>query len=260
MGDLPTVAAPGTGLYRLARRNSGPFDAPDWAFVSERETFGGRFDDPRADLPFEQRFRVIYCASDRRGVFVETLAQFRRPLSFLSRLVVLDEDEPLDVSFVSASDPEDRSRGLVRADWRLQRAMGHTALESDLRFVDLGDGRTLQKLRLPLSRMAVTHGVADVDQSLILGPSRELTQQIALHIYEQSAGDGQPLYAGIRYVSRFGQDWECWAVFADRIRHVRGMPGPPQTVHPDDPDLLAIAALFSLTIETVEGSGQYYRP
>lgn len=92
-----------------------------------------------------------------------------------------------------------------------------------------------------------------------MGPSRNLTQEIARHIYEQEI-DGEPLYAGIRYISRLGQDWECWAVFADRIRHIRGMPGPPQTVHPDDPDLLAIAALFSLTIETVEGHGQFYRP
>ena len=43
-------------------------------------------------------------------------------------------------------------------------------------------------------------------------------------------------------------------------RHVAGMPALPQAIHPDDEDLLKIAALFDLTIETLGGSGYFYRP
>jgi hypothetical protein len=38
------------------------------------------------------------------------------------------------------------------------------------------------------------------------------------------------------------------------------MPGIPETIFPDDPDLLEVASIFRLTIETVEGYGHYYRP
>jgi hypothetical protein len=38
------------------------------------------------------------------------------------------------------------------------------------------------------------------------------------------------------------------------------MPGIAETIFPDDPDLLAVASIFRLTIETVEGHGRYYRP
>jgi hypothetical protein len=61
-------------------------------------------------------------------------------------------------------------------------------------------------------------------------------------------------------ISRLDQDWECWAIFADRICHIPGMPGIPETIFLYDPDLLEVASIFRLTIETVEGFGQYYRP
>ncbi len=38
------------------------------------------------------------------------------------------------------------------------------------------------------------------------------------------------------------------------------MPGIPETIFLYDPDLLEVASIFRLTIETVEGFGQYYRP
>ncbi|HET9662579.1 MAG TPA: hypothetical protein VFP05_19780 [Thermomicrobiales bacterium] len=60
--------------------------------------------------------------------------------------------------------------------------------------------------------------------------------------------------------TRLDQDWECWAIFANRIRHIPGMPGTPEPIFPDDPDLLEVASIFRLPIETVEGYGHYYRP
>lgn len=100
----------------------------------------------------------------------------------------------------------------------------------------------------------------DVDLSLVMGPGRELTQRISRHIYEQRDVLGAPRFAGIRYVSRLDSTWECWAVFADRMLHIPGMPDRPETIPPDDPDLLEIASLFRLTIETIDGSGRYLRP
>ena len=41
---------------------------------------------------------------------------------------------------------------------------------------------------------------------------------------------------------------------------MHGMPSLPDRIYPDDPDLLEIASIFRLTIETIDGSGHYYRP
>ena len=127
-------------------------------------------------------------------------------------------------------------------------------------FVDLGSVRTLQYLRDSVDIWSDDAGPPDIDLSVVMGPARKITQRISRHIYEQLDAQGVPAFAGIRYVSRLDQDWECWALFADRIQHIPGMPGLPETIYPDDPDLLEVASIFHLTIETLEGSGRYYRP
>lgn len=56
--------------------------------------------------------------------------------------------------------------------------------------------------------------------------------------------DGQPLYAGIRYLSRLSSDWECWAVF-DRV------PIEELTRRPilrEDAALNRIATLYGLKV------------
>jgi hypothetical protein len=44
------------------------------------------------------------------------------------------------------------------------------------------------------------------------------------------------------------------------MRHFPGMPGFPEPIFPDDPDFLEVASIFRLTIETIDGSGHFYRP
>jgi hypothetical protein len=259
--DFQTVETPLNGLYRVARRMAGPFEPASWSTTDRLGGFSSRFDDPRTDLEEEHRFRMIYCATDRQGALGETIADFRPPMMRLaSKLNTVSDDEPLEDSYPNTNDPADSSRGLVEAEWRAKRAMGHTVLERGLQFVDLGSARTLQQLRASFGDWAPDIAARDIDQSLVMGPSRDITQQIARYIYEQTDEIGVPLFAGIRYISRLDQGWECWAIFSDRIRHIPGRPGIAETIFPDDPDLLAVASIFRLTIETVEGHGRYYRP
>lgn len=260
MADFQTVEVPNSGIYRVGFRTPGPFIPADWSRAIGHRSFSGRFDDPRADLPESERFRVLYCASDRRGALGETLARFRPPVRLTSRLDAVTDDEPISTSYSRATDPDDPSRGLVEAEWRLKRAMGHTVLERGLPFVDLGSVRTLNQLRSAVDIWPTEAVIQDIDLGLVMGPGRELTQRISRHIHEQRDRLGLPRFAGIRYLSRLDQGWECWAVFTDRMRHIPGMPGMPATIFPDDPDLIEIASIFRLTIETIEGSGHYYRP
>lgn len=259
---LVSVPPPANGLYRLARGPADPFSPPEWDRAHEDGTFGNRFDDPTKDegRSDEERFRVIYCATQRTAMFGETLARFRPSLSLMSALDEIEDDEPLEVSLSGALDPDDRMRGLIDADWRLRRRIGHTILNPMLRFVDITDGETIHHLRTACAPLATRLNLGDIDLSVLTSQERRFTQGCARYIYDQSDGSGTPLFAGIHYPSRLDPEWECWAVFGDRVRHMPGYPGFPATPAPDDPDLVSVARLFGLTIEVISGLNHYIRP
>lgn len=258
--DLSIVSPPVTGLYRLAYAFPGPFELRSWENADPDGTFGNRFDDPALHLPTDERFQVFYCATQRHVTFAETLASLFPSLATLAGMASIQDDESVESVQIGAADPDDPHYGLVRADWRLPRVMGHTILQPKLQFVDLGTAQTSQYLRQPLAAQALAHGATDIDLSLLMDSRRGFTNIVARYIYELCNEDGTPRFAGIRYISRLDTSWECWAVFADRIEHISGMPSLPELIYPDDPDLLEIASIFQLAIETVAGSGHYYRP
>ncbi len=260
--QLVTVGPPTEGVYRLAHRLADPFAPPDWQYADEDGTFGNRFDDPGGveEADPTGRFRVIYCATQRAGAFGETLARFRLSLPLLAGLEAINDDESLEESLGGSVDPQDTHRGLIPADWRLRRHLGHTRLDPNLRFVDVDAGASIQHLRAPLAALAVKLGKRDVDLSVIAGAERPITQACARYIYEQVDDEGQPAFAGIRYLSRLNAQWECWAVFDDRLRHEPGFPSLPASIFPDDPDLETVAHLFEITIQNMSGHDSYSRP
>lgn len=258
--DLSSVPPPVDGLFRLAYAFPGPFELRSWENAGPDGTFGNRFDDPALHLPPEDRFQALYCATKRHVTFAETLAALRPSLATLAGLASIRDEEPIESMLFGSTDPSEVRYGLVRADWRLPRVMGHTILDPRLQFVDLGTARTSQHLRSALAAEALAHGATDIDQSLLMESRRGFTNIVARYVYELRNEEGTPRFAGIRYSSRLDSNWECWALFADRMEHVPGMPSLPEKIQPDDPDLVEIASIFRLTIETMEGSGHDYRP
>jgi hypothetical protein len=112
-------------------------------------------------------------------------------------------------------------------------------------FVDIGDAQTLKMFRRILAPTALTLNLPDLDFSALSGPARQLTQEAARFVYEQRAGGGVPLYAGIRYTSRLHRTWECWAVFADRLR----LTAPRvEFITAQDPGLLQAASVLGLRV------------
>src|SRR5688572_15752402 len=137
------------GIYRLARRTSDWFAPPDWSYAKEDGTFDNRFDDPSAarGVPSAERFRAIYAATERKAAFGETIAHFRPSLTLLAKLAAIEDDDPIETALAGSLDPDDTTRGIVRADWRLTRGMDFTILDPTLEFVDVGDAETIQHLR-----------------------------------------------------------------------------------------------------------------
>ncbi len=236
MPSLRLATLPRSPLYRVGWPPD-PFVPPDWRYARPDGTFGGRFDDPRAGqgLPPYERYRILYLASQPEGAFGETVAQFRPSVKTLGQY---GGRLPFGV------------RPAIPRDWRVTRRLGSAVLFMTLTVVDLDAAETVQALRPLLAPVADRLHLPDIDLSAITGPARTLTQAAALHLYQQRDAEGRPLYAGLRYVSRLKWEWECWALFADRVRY---RPLRVDSIAADDPHLYEAARLLNLAIEDDRG-------
>jgi hypothetical protein len=124
-------------------------------------------------------------------------------------------------------------------------ALGHVGAPRCTAIRRYHSGETLGELRTvpELARIADACGLLEFDVSSVTGPHRKLTQAISRFIHE-----AELKYAGIRYLSRFGtdQEFECWAIFSDRIEI---NPTPVHPIAADKPDLLSAAARLNLLLD-----------
>lgn len=225
MTEKLAEVSPPEPLYRLGRAPD-PWAWPDWRYSQPDGTFGSRFDDP------EGRYRVLYACSIRVATFVEMLTQFRPDPAVVAGLAEIDGDE-------DALPP-----GTVPRSWLERRCVGAAAVRG--RFVDIGHSRSLATLNRALGRLAVEHGLRELDAAAIrLSAPRSLTQRISRWIYKRTAPDGTRRYAGIRYPSRLGDDLENWAIFEPADLTPQPAPNP---ITADDPDLQAAVELHGLRI------------
>ena len=239
---LHAVPPPASPLFRVARGDEGPpgdpFLPPSWERAGADGTFGNRFDDPgKADgISEEERFRMIYSATQRDGAFAETIAHFRPDLEALAALRAIrgatGEPQPLV--------------GAIPARWRQLRGVGRLLLDPALRFIDVAHPDTLSEMRTHFASLAVDLSHRDIDLSAMTSGDRRLTQRVARHVHEQTDADGKPAFAGLRYVSQHGGAWECWAIFADRLV---GKQLPVDPVRADDAGLMTAARHLGLAIQ-----------
>jgi hypothetical protein len=181
-------------------RGLDPWTWPDWNYAHEDRTFGSRFDDPRGE------YRVLYASSQREGAFAETLARFRVDLH------VAAEQQAIDGDAEDAGYPEPLAGGVVPAEWIETRVLG-TARHSG-GFVDLGHSDSLAHLRTVLADRVLHHGLDDLDAGDVRRRApRRLTQEISRYLFEHGRDDHGAAVAGVRYLSRLGDDLVNWAIF-----------------------------------------------
>lgn len=174
---------------------------------------------------------VIYCATQLEGSFAEVLSPFRKIPS--ARIQI---DQTLDSGFMN--------HGGIPAAWREMRSIFLIGCVEPLPFLDLEDPGTLSFLDHELANVLCEIEVnSPLDISLIRGNNRRLTRAISAWAANRMDEDGEFLYSGIRYKSRLG-DWECWAIFEEtEVKIMR-----TQEIKRTNPDLLAVANLYQLTI------------
>ena len=209
---MPTIA-----IHRIGRAPD-PRQYPDWSRANPDRTFGNRFDDPNGE------YRVLYASSMRRGCFLETLARYRPDLDVYAALRNIDGED----DFVPA--------GIVPREWLSKRMMG--SANADGKFADIGTSEWLSILRRDLAPLLINLGIPDVDGSVLQRTApRILTQNISEVVYRRG-------FNGIRYLSKYGNDIENWALFEPSNLTCSFQ----NSIQPDDPDLLEALRLFDLTI------------
>lgn len=222
-----TRRAPAAGLWRIGR-NSDPLRAsvlPAGGIGSG--TAGNRFDSP------DGSYGVIYLATRPEACFGETLIRFR-PAPRLLRLV---EEEWRQLGNMNI--------GAVPADWRAQRLAARILVDPSVRFLDIEAAATHRALERALADELDSFGYNGLDVAAVRGPDRILTRSISHWTFNQIARDGSRRFAGIRYLSRLANRWECWALF---------VPGSQITIAEAQPilrtntDLLRVAHQYGLVV------------
>ena len=219
------VARPAGLLYRVGRVPDAWALAP-WTYAGPDNTFGSRFDDP------EGEYRVRYAAGQKRGAFLETLARFRADPQLLAELAEIDDDPEYPTAPPST----------VPSEWLHTRCVGIAQADS-LLFVDISHSQSLAHLRHHLAHRLVHFGLDDLDAGDIRKRTpRALTQEVSRYVFERPEA-----FAGIRYLSRLGDELANWAIFEGS--ELDEVIEDNETIEPDDPDLVVALHTLNLTLD-----------
>lgn len=195
MPAITLAYAPEEGLWRVARGD--PFalrDPPPPLSLSDRGV-GNRFDSAAGN------YRVWYFATELEGCYAETLAPLR--------------PDPAVIQAIGGDEEGFMPFGEVAADWRQRRIAVRATFPEDRPFLDVEASGTRAVLRNKLASVLPMLGLDDVDVAAIRSKDRRLTRIVSQWAWEEHEAPGASPYAGIRFCSRLGSEWECWAVFED---------------------------------------------
>ena len=222
--ELVAVTIPDT-VYRIGRAPD-PWAWPDWRHATDG-TFGNRYDDPHS------QYRVLYASTRRVGAFLETLARFRPDPAVLAEPIA---DDPRDAQWPALT------AGRVPRAWVAGRRLGRARLGGA--FCEVGHSSSLAALRSALAARLVHYGLDDLDAGeLRMRAPRRFTQELSRFVYEQTR-DRAREFDGIRYRSRLGDEIDNVAIFEP----TELIDAASEPIAASDPDLLAVAELFGLTL------------
>lgn len=223
------VTAPPDGVWRVGRGDDPLKVTRPVPGTLGSSPAGNRFDSSTGD------YGVLYFGTSLEACFGETLARLRPGL----HLADLIADEWRSLHFMPL--------GSVPADWRSRRSAVHVrVVDEDAMFLDVEALLTHHHLRTELALGLASLGHDDLDIGLLRGADRRVTRLVSEWAYRAVGpdDDGVPVYAGIRYVSRLSNEWECWAVFDDTPVEVI----EKRSITLDMPALLSVAEMYDLTV------------
>jgi hypothetical protein len=225
--ELDRISPP-VSLHRLGRVPH-PWRWTDWSFAHIDGTFGNRWDDPQSE------YRVLYASSHRLACFMETLGRFPADPKVVEGLDAIElEEGEVDHGLAPGELP-------LRA-WLQGRRIATATVEGE--FAAVGTSRSLALLHTRVAHLLPEFGLEELDASAIRTGNRALTQRVSAIIFECSTPAGERQFDGIHYLSRYGDEFQNWAIFepgaidSDR----------PEQIEPDDPDLIEAARRLGIKL------------
>jgi hypothetical protein len=216
-------------MWRIGRSNEPLKPSVSDGVGKMTSTTGNRFDSATG------RFGVVYFGSDLQTCFAETIARFRP--SEVAAQVVREEWLADPAKYMAI--------GAVPADWRMTRMAIRIRTEKSFLFLDLEDLATRNFLEVELGAQLMILNEPRLDVATIRGHNRDVTRVISEWAFGLDEIDGQPV-AGIRYISRMGNEWECWAVFDKAISDIELVESHP--ILSNDKALLEVAHAYDMTV------------
>lgn len=163
----------------------------------------GRFDCPASPVDY----RVLYCAGTIQAAYIEALQRFRLNLTGIREV---SESSPVGVP--ERDDLRDSLLapiGYIQSDFVESNKVCTAEVSLHTSILRISSSRVIERIRHELTDELIDLGLDDLDLSEITRVEREVTQRISLWAWQHD-------YAGISYVSRFGADLVCYALFEDR--------------------------------------------
>jgi hypothetical protein len=232
VGSLEVHEPDGALVWRVGYRPD-PWAWVGWEWASEGR-FPGRWDDA------EGNFRTVYAGSSLLGCLLELLADFRvDPLLEADLAQIVEEPD-------DAAEFPTGPAGQLDPSWLSRRVAATARLTG--RFCAITTARSLAALHPVFVGPALALGLKDFDAAALKDArARELTQQLAGHLYATTSLDG------VVFQSRHGDDNTLWAVFE---RPGDGPISPcladitPHDLHVEHPEVKRAMGLLGLTWRT----------
>ncbi len=179
-------------------------------------------------------YEVVYFGTTLEACFGEVLAPLR------------PDPEIADIVREDWDDSSNMAPGEIARDWRAKRLAVRVRPATDLPFLDVEAIETRELLRRELAVALSLLEVKDLDVSDIRSSDRRVTRLVSQWAWSQDLPNGEPRFAGIRYLSRLNSEWECWAIFE---RAELELLKPTLPIHATMQELLDVSpALFGIHV------------
>jgi RES domain len=201
-------------VYRIAKQSYGSMN-PRIPSPSENPLRWGRWD--------IIGHRTAYAAANPKAAYGESLVAYRRRLDSsglaarqLSDFFAgLSLAEDITVNQQVMLEWEERNYippGVVTQGWRLDRRKYGLRLPHDGWFVDIEAADSIREISAALEAALANLGVSHLTVATLRGEDRAVTTAIATWVHGLYLDTGHPA-CGIRFGSKLGSDWECWAIW-----------------------------------------------
>lgn len=223
--DTAAVCSPASFLWRVGWRED-PLSTRDYGPVT--------FDDAQSGNRYDSltgTYSTGYFGTTQEACLGETL-DCLRPDPVLSALV---EDDYASKGY---------KPGVIPASWRHERVLVRARIDTrTLAFLNMENTSVVAVIGERLGSLEIYGLTGHLDIGVLRGRDRRITRAVSQHVH-----DGRERFAGLHYLSRHSNEWECWATFEERVAY------PVEDlkffdIDPDNEALQAVAEMFRLEIE-----------